>query len=261
MYTSAMNQRFWLPPAYLFLSGGVALACGNAAPDALFNTAGSGEGGLGGSSGTGGAATGTAGAGTSTGGTVTGTAGTGTVTGTAGTGSSTGGSVSNSTGGSVSSTGGTGPVAWTPPPQSDPSRPDLYDVGACINDGDLAIDCGLGEAANECGKVRNECVSISGFSAIVDEPCVSQCMIDELNRQADMAGGDAPRPPKACTDCYALLITCSADFCARECIINASGDNCQNCVLNECGVGYDKFVDCAGRAANDAQCGVLSGDE
>ena len=127
---------------------------------------------------------------------------------------------------------------------------------ACLGATDLEIGCDYPWAANECGKFSNNCIEISGFSAVVDEPCVSQCMMDEINVIADVSDAGAPRPVKACTDCFAELITCSAELCARECIINASGDNCTNCVAAECG---PEFWVCSGLSTSDAECNVLSG--
>ncbi|NRA35118.1 MAG: hypothetical protein HRU17_17455 [Polyangiaceae bacterium] len=227
------SYRTQSPVAYSLLT--LVLACGNASPDNLFAN------GLGGGADTGVGDTGgietlsTTTGGTSTGGTLARDASDG--------GRSSGGT---STGGAAGGSGGA-VEPWSLPTQSNPERPDLYDEGACINEVDLAIDCGFDDKSNECGKptmpLRDSCVNLSTapLTAEVDESCVAECL------QTELPTGSSP-----CIACYATLMKCASIECKSECVFNGASIECRQCVHNKCGSGEGNFVDCSGRSTDPA---------
>ena len=229
----------------------LALGCGNASPDNLFARGATTDNGVGDSGSletlsttSGGSSSGgTASAGSSSGGSPSGGTG-GVESGGTTHGGSGGTSQGGSGGGSAEEDAG---QPWSLPTQSNPARPDLYDEGACINDIDLAIDCGFDEKSNECGKptmpLRDSCVKLSTapLTAEVDEPCVADCLQTAL-----------PTGSSECIACFATLMKCASIECKSECVFEGASLECRQCVHDKCGAGEGNFVDCSGRSTDPA---------
>ena len=95
-------------------------------------------------------------------------------------------------------------------------------TGACINDGDLAI--------NQMPGFEDDLVACA-IGAIADREDTAMCLVDMHGLSEE------------CADCYGSITECSATNCITPCSADEVSQECRSCVADNC---QDDFNSCTG---------------
>merc|ERR1719158_2175901 len=106
-----------------------------------------------------------------------------------------------------------------------PSNALLGASAACMDSADQAV-------WNKDGKTKfQSSMSTCGNKCLGTESCTSKCIEDELKYTT------------ACSDCFGSLVSCTKDHCMFDCMADANGSSCKNCVDQHC---TSAFETCSG---------------